>query len=266
MVMIAASGIQVGTVVSLAVSGVLAEKVNWESIFYVFGVIGIVWTALWLCLVRSSPATDPFITQSERRHIEYVLTKETENPIVHIPWKSILTSSAVWAIIIAQFAETWGMFTLHTQLPQFLNDVLGYNIKQSGVVSAAPYLAMALMLYVAGFSADYVQVKGFLSTRNTRRCFNCAAFLCQIVFLICSAYFLHPVTSVVLITIGVSLAAFAYAGFSINYLEVAPQFSGIIMSISKTVATVSGIVSPILTGFIVQTKVSSVSSNICSDL
>lgn len=41
MVMIAASGIQVGTVVSLAVSGVLAEKVNWESIFYVFGVVSI---------------------------------------------------------------------------------------------------------------------------------------------------------------------------------------------------------------------------------
>lgn len=183
--------------------------------------------------MRSSPATDRFISQNERKHIEYTLTQETKNPTVQIPWKSILTSSAVWAIIVAQFAETWGMFTLHTQLPQFLNDVLGYDIRQSGIVSAAPYLAMTLMLYVAGFSADYVQVKRFLSTRNTRRCFNCAAFLCQMVFLICAAYFLHPVTSVVLITVGVSFAAFAYAGFSINYLEIAPQFSRIMESCPK---------------------------------
>jgi MFS transporter, ACS family, solute carrier family 17 (sodium-dependent inorganic phosphate cotransporter), other len=258
MVMAAASGIQVGTVVSLAVSGLLADKVNWESIFYVFGAIGIIWTALWLYLVRSSPGTDPFISENERRHIEYTLSTEAKNPVTKTPWKSILTSSAVWAIIVAQFSEAWGMFTLHTQLPQFLNDALDYDIGKSGIVSALPYLAMALMLNVAGYSADYVQVKGFLSTRNTRRCFNCAAFIGQMACLVFAAYFLHPVTSVVLITIGVSLAAFAYAGFSINYLEVAPQFSGIIMSISNMVATVSGIVSPILTGFIVQTKVRSV--------
>jgi MFS transporter, ACS family, solute carrier family 17 (sodium-dependent inorganic phosphate cotransporter), other len=256
MVMTAAAGIQIGTVVSLAISGVLVDTLNWQSVFYVFGVIGCIWTVFWLYFVRSSPATDPFISLSEREYIENTLTRETKNPIDQVPWKSILTSSAVWAIIIAQFAETWGMFTLHTQLPQFLNDALGYKIGASGIVAAVPYLAMALMLNVAGHAADYIQLKGFMSTRNTRRSLNCVAFLGQMVCLIFAAYFLHPVTSVVLITVGVSLAAFAYAGFSINYLEIAPQFSGIIMSISNMVATVSGIVSPILTGFIVQTKVS----------
>jgi MFS transporter, ACS family, solute carrier family 17 (sodium-dependent inorganic phosphate cotransporter), other len=255
MVMTAAAGTQIGSVVSIAVSAILADKVNWQSIFYVFGVIGIIWTSLWLFFVRSSPGTDRFISKNERQHIEYTLSRETKNPISIIPWKSILSSSAVWAIIVAQFAEAWGFITLHTQLPQFLNDVLEHEIEPAGIFAALPYLAMALMLNVAGHAADYIQVKEFLSTKNTRRSFTCAAFIGQMTCMVCAAYFLHPVTSVILMTLGASLDAFAYAGFSINYLEVAPQFSGIIMSISNMIATVSSIVSPILTGFIVQSKV-----------
>ena len=36
------------------------------------------------------------------------------------PWKKMLTSKAVWAIIIAHFAENWGFYTLLTGLPMFM--------------------------------------------------------------------------------------------------------------------------------------------------
>jgi ACS family sodium-dependent inorganic phosphate cotransporter len=36
------------------------------------------------------------------------------------PWRSMLTSGPVWAIIIAHFTENWGFYTLLTGLPSFM--------------------------------------------------------------------------------------------------------------------------------------------------
>ena len=37
-----------------------------------------------------------------------------------VPWKAILKSKAVWAIIVAHFAENWGFYTLLTGMPTFM--------------------------------------------------------------------------------------------------------------------------------------------------
>ncbi len=47
-----------------------------------------------------------------------------------MPWKAALTSRPVWAIIAAHFTENWGFYTLLTELPTFLKDVLHYDLTQ----------------------------------------------------------------------------------------------------------------------------------------
>jgi MFS transporter, ACS family, solute carrier family 17 (sodium-dependent inorganic phosphate cotransporter), other len=218
MVVAAFTGNYIGIVVSLPVSGILAQSLGWESVFYVFGVVGCIWTVLWLMFVRKSPGADPWISTIEKEYIESSLSLQTKDANVPVPWKAICTSTAVWAIIAAQFAEGWGFFTLQTQLPQFLKDVLDFDIKKSGIISAIPYISMSFMLQVAGYLADWVRIKGYWTTGQTRRYFNCIAFIAQTVCMLLAAFFLHPAASVTFITLGVALASFAYCSFSVNYL------------------------------------------------
>lgn len=70
-----------------------------------------------------------------------------------------------------------------------------------------------------------------------------------------AAYLLHPVTSMICITIAVGLGAFAWSGFAVNHLDIAPQYASILMGIGNTIATIPGIVSPLLTGFLVDNGV-----------
>jgi len=112
------------------------------------------------------------------------------------------------------------------------------------------------MLQVAGYLSDWVRIKGYWTTGQTRRYFNSMAFLIQMACMLCAAFFLNEVSSVTFITIGVAMAAFAYSSFSVNYLDIAPQFAGLLMGICNSFATVAGIVSPILTGYIVTDAVS----------
>ncbi|KPJ21293.1 Vesicular glutamate transporter 1 [Papilio machaon] len=92
----------------------------------------------------------------------------------------MLTSPPVWAIVVAHFSENWGFYTLLTFLPTFMKDVFKFETSSAGWVSALPYLAMALVLQVAGHLADCLLRRGTFSRTNIRKIFNCGAFLSQV--------------------------------------------------------------------------------------
>lgn len=46
------AGTYVGSVIALSTCGVIAEQMSWDWIFYIYGIIGIVWWAMWASFVR----------------------------------------------------------------------------------------------------------------------------------------------------------------------------------------------------------------------
>lgn len=47
-----------------------------------------------------------------------------------MPWKKMLTSLPVWAIIIAHGSNVTCYFTITNQLPTYMKYILHYNIKE----------------------------------------------------------------------------------------------------------------------------------------
>lgn len=62
---------------------------------------------------------------------------------------------------------------IEIQLNLLFIDTLGYKLEKAGFLSAAPYLAMGVLLAISGYFADICQVKGYLTTTQVRRYFNC---------------------------------------------------------------------------------------------
>lgn len=52
-------------------------------------------------------------------------------------------------------------------------DSLGYKLQKAGFLSSTPYLTMGIILLIAGYLADLCQVKGYLTTTQVRKYFNC---------------------------------------------------------------------------------------------
>ena len=120
LVTISFSGSYIGTVISMPASAYLATELGWPSVFYVFGAIALVWYVFWCFFVSESPIDDPRISQDELEYIKHSLGNvEAKRDIKH-PWKQILTSIPVWAIIVSHFVDNWGFYTLLTQLPTFM--------------------------------------------------------------------------------------------------------------------------------------------------
>nr|XP_019539847.2 sialin-like [Aedes albopictus] len=251
MVLFSFAGVFVGTILGMLLSGVMSKSWNWESVFYFFGAIGCAWYVGWLFLVRNSPEDDRYITTKEKEFILMSLDRnEQDSQKVKHPWKGILTSTAVYGLVTANFCHNWGFYTLLTQLPRFLKEALHYGVQSSGFISAIPYFGMSITLYIAGYLADWFQIKGILTTTQVRRNFNCGAFLVQCVSMIITAAVFTPAVSIVFITLAVSAGAFAWSGYAVNHLDLSPKSAGLLMGISNSFGTAAGIITPIVVGYL----------------
>lgn len=108
MIALATCGMYFGTVVANMLSGVLAVKLGWPSIYYVFGTFGIVWGIFWAIFVGKSPENDRFISKEER---DYIINNRGESmDDMAVPWKKLFTSVPVFAITVAHFSFNWGLY------------------------------------------------------------------------------------------------------------------------------------------------------------
>lgn len=120
------SGSYVGSLAALSLGGLIAEYISWQAIFYIFGSCGVIWSVLWFIYIFESPADHSKIQLEERLFIESSLINNRLGQ--NIPWKEILTSAPVWAIVFAHFAENWGFYTFLTEMPTFLSETIKYKI------------------------------------------------------------------------------------------------------------------------------------------
>uniref|UniRef100_A0A8C6L641 Sialin n=1 Tax=Nothobranchius furzeri TaxID=105023 RepID=A0A8C6L641_NOTFU len=240
-------GAQLGTVIALPLSGEICFYLDWTYIFYIFGAVGLVWFVLWAFLVFDSPNTHPRISELERLYINTSLKDELCTSSGYIPWRAIVTSKPLLAIIVAHFSYNWTFYTLLTLLPTYMNDVLGFSIQQNGFLSALPYVGCAILAVVSGQVADYLRESCFYPTVVVRKAFSLIGMIGPAGFLVATGYTgCNYKLAVAFFTISSSLGGTSASGFNINHLDIAPSYAGILLGITNTFATIPGMVGPVI--------------------
>jgi ACS family sodium-dependent inorganic phosphate cotransporter len=146
-------GLNVGSVVGLLLAPIMIERFGWESVFYAFGALGIIWFLLFESAVGSSmlgskptnsepPSTTLNSSESGGGngsisiHNGHLLQRQLQSAVAsngtpplppqvstspdkRIPWKAFAKSPAVWAMIYAHFCGNWGHYTLLSWLPTY---------------------------------------------------------------------------------------------------------------------------------------------------
>lgn len=70
------SGMYSGSIMGLALSPHMVAALQWPSVFYVFGFIGVFWFFAWERNSSSSPAVDDKISDEEREYITKATIKQ----------------------------------------------------------------------------------------------------------------------------------------------------------------------------------------------
>jgi len=246
---IAFSGAQVGTIIGLPLAGLLCRYVSWDSVFYLYGTAGIIWFVLWMVFVSDSPEQHKRISGEEREYIVTMLEKERGGQAgVSTPWCHIWASPSLWAIVMAHTAQNWFFYTLLTETPTFLSQILHFDIKQNGFLSALPYLLQWILIILSGLLADFMIQKKF-SVTVVRKFMATWGYGLPALCLIMLAYVgCNKVLAVCLLVGATGFSGFNYSSYNCNHLDIAPQYAGILMGISNCFATIPGFAGPAVVG------------------
>jgi len=243
-----------GAAITLPVCGFLIAHFGWESVFYVTGLVGLVWAIVWFFVVFDTPAEHPRISPEEREYIENALGSSgtsANHKALQVPWKSIFTSPPVWAIIITHGASVFGYFTVVNQLPTYMKYILAFNIKENGLLSSLPYLGKYIMAISTSSIADYLRASGKLSTTATRKLFTTFAVMIPGLLMVAQVFLgCDRVGSVVIFTTALTVNGAVTAGYLGNGLDIAPNFSGTIFGMANTLSSFGGFLSAYMVGFL----------------
>ncbi|XP_071133211.1 sialin-like [Mytilus edulis] len=254
------SGTQLGIVVTFALGSLMCVHGfagGWPSIFYVCGISSFIWLILWMWFVSDTPAEHKRISREEKEYIMGLLadsTHDTKKKELQVPWLEITKSMPNYAIVVSNITCDWGLYTLLTYIPTYMNDVLKLDITTNGLFSSLPYIVFWATVFCGGWLADFFRDRKLMSTTNTRKVFDTVAKLGPASMLIGLGYVdcSQTALAIVLVILAVSSAGFQYSGWVVNHIDIAPSYAGILLGISNSLASTTGIISPIIVGAITE--------------
>jgi len=143
------------------------ETGRWRPVFVFYGVLGMVWVALFVWLFRDSPKEHPWCNAEEVELIAPKVTVEGLPERTFFPPRTIMTSKEVLLMCVIGFCVDVGWVFLVTWLPQYLIETHGEYMRQhvgdeqvvAGQMTAMTGLAGIVGTLLGGFATDRFAIR-----------------------------------------------------------------------------------------------------------
>nr|XP_034831919.1 putative inorganic phosphate cotransporter [Maniola hyperantus] len=247
-------GSPIGTIIAMPVSGLLAETaMGWKLIFYAVSGIMFVQSVIWIFFAASSPRDHRLMTEEEREYIERGLNTGG-NKSHRTPWRYILRTKALWALVVTHIGCAINYVLFFVDMPTYLERGLEISLKDSALLSALPYIGMFLGQLAATTVSQKIYNKGYLSLLTCRKLFNSLGFLGAAVSLVALSFIgpEHKSLAIVILIISLTVTGFFGAGFMMSYLDLSPNYAGVMLSITNFAANFGSVLTPIATSLILR--------------
>jgi MFS family permease len=233
------AGTKIGPAIGVPLTALLVSAFDWRRMFVILGFGGLIWLVFWLRLVKD-----------DDRQIEQAAARKSG--VATIPFSQVLASPAMWGIIIGTFCYNYFVFFCMTWLPIYFKEQRNLSLNSMGLYTGFSFGGMAVVAFLAGWAADRIIARGGDPIR-VRKGFTIAGFLLASTELIGA---LSDSQSVALFFAIFSLSGLGLA--TANYWALTQTLMpgaaiGRIVGVQNCASNLSGIVAPIVTGWLLQT-------------
>lgn len=249
MLAIVLCGATLGAPLGLTASGVIVETYGWRAAFYVFGVMGLVWAALWSRLAYDDPEAHPRISPDE---ITWLADSRVEpRSDESIPVWRILRHPAVLAAAAGKFSMGWTIYVFIAWLPSYFAATHAISLSESALFSALPWVTLSILLHPVSWQADRM-IRAGVDVTLVRKSMQTIGIGGTLIFLLLVTT-ADSVVEAVCFTCGATgCLAFCYSGVEAAMVEMAPRYRGFITGFASTVGSVPGVVAVPTIGWIVE--------------
>ncbi len=149
-------GLYLGPIAAAPATTAVIAAFGWQWAFYGFGLIGVVLGVGWWLLFRDDPRTHPAITPAEAAYI--TAGQDADSAAGQDgAFLRCLGSVQFWAIGLQYFFLVLVQSFYTTWLPTYLMSERHLSLKAMGFYASLPWVALFVMVFVAGRLADTIQ-------------------------------------------------------------------------------------------------------------
>lgn len=221
----------------------LIAAASWRGSFLVVGFVGLAWMFVWLWLFRDSPKQDPNVTAEELKALVPVEIKVKNVPYLHL-------FRRFFPLFLSFFCHGWTLWAYLSWLPSFFLQTYHVNLNTSALFTSGILTAGIVGNLAGGIISDWI----FKRTGNPVAARTYVIFVAFVMAAVCLSPVLFS-SDMFTVTIALTLAFF-FTEVSIPPLwlvplDVSPQYSGTAGSILTFGFGLSGILSPMTFGLLI---------------
>ena len=247
------AGALLGLIFATTGSGILLHNFkSWAAVYYFYGAVSIVWFVIWTLFCYNSPQEHPFISKEESNYLKERMGEFISEDSTNIPWRYILTSKPLWASIAGLIGYNWSILTLINELPTYMDKVLKFEVQNNGIFTSSAYFSMYVGGVLSSWLVDRLISNETMAISNVRKYGSILALTgsaCIIMIVPYAGYNQYVVVG--LLNVSLFVMGTVYPTVMINALDLAPNYAGTLMALTNGISALTGVVSPILIGYLV---------------
>jgi MFS transporter, ACS family, glucarate transporter len=223
----------------------LQKYFGWRPIFWILGILGFVWAAVWYTRFRNLPHDDPAVSAAE-------LTEIGESPsacaYAPIPWRALLHTRSLWLIVLAYGCYGCGSWFYFSWFPTWIVHSAGFSLE--GVLFTSLPFAMGFLCNLAGGElGDWLA--GRMGAKNALRLITSVCLMLTAAAMVAMAVFHGKVAAVVLSSVGFSTMDLMLPSAWAMCLAIGGRSSGTAAGMMNTAGQAGGVVCTMIFGYIV---------------
>jgi ACS family glucarate transporter-like MFS transporter len=234
---------RIGNAVAPAAIVLVMTNYGWRQSFYICGALSLVWVIVWWFTFTEHPKDHPRITEEELG----VLPQPKPKPAA-VPFKRLF--KRMLPVTIVYFCYGWTLWLFLSWIPQYFLHSYSLDLTKSALFASTVFFAGVLGDTLGGTVTDKI----FERTRSLRRARSWMVSICML----CTLIVLIPLmfTHSLYISLACLAAGFFFAEMTIGPMwaipmDIATEYSGTASGMMNTGSALAAIISPVLSGFLI---------------
>lgn len=249
------AGCPLGSAINMYVAAALLPIIGWKKLFYIYAIFFPIWCIIWALVGKSNPSDHKKVNKAE---LDYIVQKQQKQLLItnaNITKSDVLRNSSVWLMCLSYACATYMYFFCTTWLPNYF--AIGRGMKISA--GATPFIVGFFTYFIGGFVSDAASNK--FGDKIGRKLVQIVGMIGAAVLIFLGANFTNPTLVIASVSLSYGFLCLTMSGYFSVAPSICPTLAGVYSGIAGILGSVSGILAPTITGFVVDAGLKSGASN-----
>ncbi|CAK0837666.1 unnamed protein product [Prorocentrum cordatum] len=245
------SGITLGSLIVVPLSGVLVLYNGWRVAYTVYGLGMLAFALVFAWLAADSPTDCGYCSAEERLFLEVVVPQVNKQGKSKVPTEKssiayCLSYARLWAIYGSHFIFNYAVYFVNCWSATFYFETFGLRPEQAGLYLSMPHLINSVVKVMVNPALERQMMARGFDTLRRRRIFSVLGFVGLSAFLGLAPYLATLTRTTMSFSVAFGFLALHPSGFKANYMDVTTSRGGLVSGIGNTIGSLGSTAGPLV--------------------